>query len=338
MKQSIAAALLLVSVAVGQQPSDVPAATRPYIAPALTSAAQAPSGAPAGGPEYMLGPNDQFTVIVPDLETDFANKSFRIDLSGDVTVPFAGRIHAEGLSTVGLENEIGSRLAHILKNPEVVVSLATYGSEPVSILGAVNTPGIRQIEGRKSLFEVLSLAGGLRPDAGYLIRITRDIRYGPLPLPTAKLDATGHYSTASVPVRDIIYAAGSGENILIMPGDTISVPKADLVYAVGSVIKSGGFLLNEHETLSALQVVSLAEGLQRTADTGKAKILRVKDGSPDRIEIPVDLKSLLAGKGRDVQLHSGDILFIPNSAAKSAGFRTLDAIVGAATYAPIYAK
>ena len=35
----------------------------------------------------------------------------------------------------------------------------------------------------------------------------------------------------------------------------ISVPRAQLVYVVGAVQKAGGFVLNERETLSVLQVV-----------------------------------------------------------------------------------
>jgi polysaccharide biosynthesis/export protein len=303
-----------------------------------TSVAAPPDADKRTGRDYVIGPGDQIAVAVPDLETEFNNKTFRVDMSGDVTVPFAGRLHAAGLSTGGLEVQMRERLARLLKDPEVVVSVSGFGSQPVSILGAVNSPGIRQIEGRKNLFEVLSLAGGLRPDAGYLIHITREVQWGAIPLPTARPDASGRFSIASVRVKTLMNATDPVENILILPGDSISVPKADLVYAVGSVTKSGGFLLNEHETLSALQVISLAEGLQRTAASDKARILRITDGSPDRQEIPVNLKTLMGGKGMDVQLRAGDILFVPNSAAKSAKYRTIDAIVNAATGAAIYVR
>jgi polysaccharide biosynthesis/export protein len=157
-------------------------------------------------------------------------------------------------------------------------------------------------------------------------------------LPDAQADPNGQSSTASVRVKTIIDASNAADNIMILPGDTISVPRADLVYAVGDVVKPGGFLLNEHESLSALQVVSLAEGLHKTAAADKARILRAVPGSPARTEIAVNLKQLMSGKGTDVQLQANDILFIPNSAAKSAGFRTLDAIVNAATGMAVYGR
>jgi polysaccharide export outer membrane protein len=318
---------------------DVPAATRPYTASVPPSPKTETIIAPvAVTSDYVLGAGDQISVVVADLESDFAGRAFRVDMSGELTLPYAGRLHAAGLTTPGLENEIRARLTRILKDPQVVVSISSYGSQPVSVLGAVNNPGVRQIEGRKTLFEVLSIAGGLRPDAGYLIRISRDDKWGPLPIPGAQHDTTGGVSTASIKVKNIMNATNAGENILIYPGDSISVPKADLVYAVGSVTKPGGFPLNEHESLSALQVVSLAEGLQKTAAPDKAKILRLVDGSPRRTEIPVNLKQLMGGKTSDINLQAGDILFIPHSNAKSAGYRTLDTITGAAGAAIIYTK
>jgi polysaccharide biosynthesis/export protein len=289
-------------------------------------------------PDYVLGPNDQISLLVPDLEDEFTDKTFRVDMSGNVSLPFMGHLHAAGLTIGGLEQEVKDLLNRVLKDPEVTISVVGFGSEPVSVLGAVNYPGIRQLEGHKTLFEVLSLSGGLRPDAGYLITITRDLKWGQLPLADVKPDPTGRFSVGSVKVKDIRNATSGGENIDIRPGDAIWVSKAELVYAVGSVTKPGGFLLTERDSISALQVISLAEGLLKTAAPDKARILRAVPGSTSRTEIAVDLKQLMAGKGTDIQLRPDDILFVPSSYAKGAGYRTLDAVIAAATGMAIYGK
>jgi polysaccharide export outer membrane protein len=286
--------------------------------------------------DYALGPGDQITLVVPGLEDQFNEKVFRIDASGDVTVPLVGRIHAAGLSTAALETDLQSRLKKILKDPEVVVNISSFGSQPVSILGAVKTPGIVQLQGRKTLFEVLSLAGGLQPESGYIVQVTRPLANGSMPLPNARMDPSAQVSVASIRLRDIINVPNAAENIEILPGDTISVPKTGIVYVVGSVSKPGGYPLDENESLSALQVLSLAQGLQVTAAASKARILRTVASAPTRAEIPVDLNRLMAGKGTDVQLRADDILFVPGSAAKKAGMRTIDAIVNAATYSVVY--
>jgi polysaccharide export outer membrane protein len=223
-----------------------------------------------------------------------------------------------------------------VNRPDVSVSLVELRSQPISVLGSVQTPGVHQLQGQKNLFEVLSLAGGLRPDAGNLVKITRRLEWGPIPLPTASNDSTGRFSVASVNVKSIMSASNPADNIMIRPNDVVSVPKANLVYAIGAVRKPGGFVLGENESLSALQVLSLAEGLDRSAATDRAKIMRNIPGSSNRAEIPVDLKQILTGKASDVALLSDDILFIPTSAAKNVAMRSLEAAIQVGTGLAIY--
>jgi polysaccharide biosynthesis/export protein len=300
------------------------------VLPQVTHTESAPSG-------YILGPDDQITLFVSDIE-EISNKPMRIDMRGDLSLPLAGRVHASGLTSGQLEDAIETRMRKFLKDPEVVVNITEFRSQPVSVLGAVATPGVHQLQGRKTLFEILSMAGGLRTDAGNQVRITRNLEWGEIPLPNAKDDPTHQFSVASVSSKSVIDATDPTENIVIKPHDVISVSKADLVYCVGSVNKPGGFILGENESISTLQVLSLAEGLNKTAAPGKAKIMRAVAGSPNRTEIAIDLKQLMAGKAADLPLKSNDILFIPNSAAKSIGARTAEAALQVATGIAIYSR
>jgi polysaccharide export outer membrane protein len=94
--------------------------------------------------------------------------------------------------------------------------------------------------------------------------------------------------------------------------------------------------MGDNASLSALQVLSLAEGLDRAAAPQSAKIMRLVAGTSNRAEIPVDLKKVLAGKGADLPLKADDILFIPTSAVKSAALRTFEAAVQIGTGLAIY--
>jgi polysaccharide export outer membrane protein len=281
---------------------------------------------------YTLGPGDQIIVRVLDLE-EIDNKPVPIDLRGSINLPVAGRIQASGLTTERLEAAIAERLKKVLVKPDVSVYLAEMRSQPVSLLGQVQTPGVHQLQGQKNLFEVLSLAGGLRQEAGPVINITRRLEWGPIPLPSASNDSTGRFSVASIDVKSVMNASNPAENILIMPNDVISVPKADTIYVIGAVKKPGAYVLGEHHTLSALQVLALAEGTDKTAATQDAKIMRVLPNSNDRAEIPVDLRTILSGKTPDVPLTADDILFVPTSKAKAVGYRALEALVQAGTFA-----
>jgi polysaccharide biosynthesis/export protein len=293
----------------------------------------------AGGEvaNYVLGPGDRVSLLVRDLD-DFADQTFSVDMHGDINLPLAGRFHVAGLTVNQFEQQTGDRLKKYVRNPEVVASIAEYHSQSISVIGAVNAPGVHQLQGHKTLFEVLSLSGGLRSDAGSAINLTRNLRWGAIPLPDAKNDSSGQFSIASVKVSNTMTASDPSENIIIMPGDVIAVPKGQVVYAVGSVVRPGGFLLGEHDSLSSLQVLSLAEGFDKVAAPSKARILRAVPGSPNRTEIPIDLKQLMAGKAPDVPLRADDILFVPNSAAKSITKRTLDAAVQITTGLIIYGR
>jgi polysaccharide export outer membrane protein len=304
---------------------------------ARVGAANSPASSAASS-DYLLGPQDLISVIVTDLEEDFTDKTFRIDMSGDVTIPYAGRLHAAGLTTQGLEQAIEVSLAKIIKEPSVVVGVAEFHSQAVSVLGEVNTAGQYQVQGQKKLLEAISLAGGFSEDVGNTVTITRDLKWGRVPLPNAHDDGTGQFSIASLSVKNILHASSPEQNIQVMPGDVISVSKAEIVYVVGSVAKPGGFPMGQDETLSALQVISLAEGLTSTAATQNAKIIRLAQGSKARTELAVNLKQLLAGHAADVPLQPGDILFVPNSKGKTAAYRSLQAIVNTVSGMAVYGR
>lgn len=328
-------AFLLLLGAMSVQPmlaDGVGPASETVVSPAPSATAPAPADA------YLLGPGDQVTVLEPDLD-ELNGKLFRVDLKGDLDLPLAGRFSASQMTIEQVEQQIEQRVRkYVEQPPHVVVNIVEYHSQPVSILGAVGSPGIHQLEGNKTLYEVLSLAGGLRPEAGNTVVVTRQMRWGPIPLPNAKVDGSGKYSVASVTVNSVLSGKDPTQNIIIRPDDVISVSRGDVVYAVGSVNKPGGFPIGQADSLSVLQVLSLAQGMQKTAAANKAKILRNVPNSERREEIAVNLKQLMAGKGEDIKLQPDDILFVPNSGAKSATARSIDALVAVATGVAIYAR
>lgn len=284
---------------------------------------------------YILGPDDQVTIHVLDMD-EIGAAPYRIDLRGNLNLPVVGRVQAGGLTVEQFEAEITRGLKSYLKEPTVTVFVTEFRSQPVSVLGAVQTPGVLQIHGKKTLFEVLSAAGGLKPDAGNTINLTRRKEAGPIPLPTARLDGTGEFYVAELKVKSVMEATNPQENIVIVPNDVISVPKGDLVYVIGAVNRSGGFILNEKENISVLEALSLAEGLGRGSAPGSAKILRPSADRAARTEIPVDLKKILAGKSPDVPLAANDILFVPTSAPKNAALRGVEAAISIGTGLAIY--
>jgi polysaccharide biosynthesis/export protein len=279
---------------------------------------------------YLLGPDDQLDISGPELN-EGDNKPVRVDGDGDIQAPLVGRVHVAGLTVQETEQQLNKVLSKYIRHPQAVVTVAEVRSQPVSVLGAVNTPGVHQVQGHKTLLEMLALAGGIRSDAGYSVRITRQLEWGCIPLPKAEFDPSGHFSVAELNLKRIMEAKNPEENIQIFPHDVISVPKAEMVYVIGEVKRSGGFVLGEHQTISVLQALSLAEGLNGTADARHARILRLKRDADQREEMAVDVKDVLNGKKADIALRADDILFIPGSTGKKAALRAVEAAIQTGT-------
>ncbi len=292
--------------------------------------APAGSSKPEDPSQYVLGPDDQIKIWALGVE-EISDKPVRIDPGGFIDLPLIGRIRAAGLTVEQFRAALLKQLANEVREPKVSIDIVEFGSQPVSVMGAVNQPGVHQLHGRKTLAEMLSLASGLRTDAGPRIKISRLIQWGEIPLRNAKADPSGKFSVADVEVKGLMSAMNPAENILIQPHDVITVPLADVVYVIGAVRKPGAFVLNERESVSVLQALSMAEGLGPTPAAQDSKILRTIAGTTGRKEMPVDLKKVLAGKAEDVALRANDILFVPDSTSKKALVRAVEAAIQTAT-------
>lgn len=284
----------------------------------------------------LLGPDDTITVQalhVPDI----TEKPIRINSEGYITLPLAGRIHAAGMTVEQLQRTIAARLDEFIQQPQVSVSIADYKSQPISVVGSVNTPGVYQLEGRRTLGEILALAGGPKPDAADRLKITRSADCGQA-LPDAHSDGSSTGMVAEVSLRDLLEAKNGAANLPICLGDVITIPRAHLIYVMGEVHRPGGFPLRDQESSTVLQALSMSEGLLRTAATSRALILRPGQEGAQRTQIPVDIGAILSGRTSDVALKPEDILLVPNSLAKNAIARTAEALIQVGTGIVIWGK
>jgi polysaccharide export outer membrane protein len=271
---------------------------------------------------YKLGPDDVITVQGIDAE-EFNGKPIRLDMNGQIHLPMGGTVDALGMTVPELEKEISQRLSDYYKHPDFVVNVVEFHSQPVSVLGAVKTPGIYQVQGQKTLVEMLAAAGGVRDDAGYTVGIKRRGDC-PFQLPNAVVDEKNKTSSATIVMKSVVNSAVPVEDVPVCPHDEISVPLADIVYVVGEVHKAGGFVLKQNSRITALTALSMAEGQSHTASLQNARILRKQNGSAQVTQVPVDLAKIMNGKKDDVLLEPDDVLVIPNSLSKNAALRALE--------------
>jgi polysaccharide export outer membrane protein len=178
----------------------------------------------------------------------------------------------------------------------------------------VQKPGIYALLGSHTLLQAISAAGGTTTKAGNDVRLIH----------AARSNEAQHVDLSS-----------ASSSVTLAPGDTIIVSKAGIVYVVGDVKQPTGIVM-ESSGLTVLKAIAMAQGTNPTASLNKAKLIR--NGPSGHLEIPLSLTKILSNKAEDLPLQAEDVLFIPNSAAKSAARRSLEAILQTATGVAIYGR
>jgi polysaccharide export outer membrane protein len=250
------------------------------------------------------------------------NRALRVAANGEITLPLLGAVRAAGLTPRELESVLAELLRRTyMKDPHVGVFVKELQSHPVSVFGAVFKPGVFQVRGTKTVVEMLSLAEGLATDAGDTVLVMRGAGFpaasGTAPEASGeKTDAKAE--TLEINLKSLLESGDPRYNATVYPGDIVKVTRAGVVYVVGEVRRPGGFTLKSNENITVLQALALAEGL--------------------RAELPIDLGRVLAGKAEDMRLRPRDILFVPNSAARSALARGSEAVLSIVTGVVIWRR
>ena len=262
--------------------------------------------------EYLIGPNDVVEVYV--LKMPELSREYRVGANGTIEIPFLGSIPAEKKSSRELSAAIAKGLqGGYLVDPQVSV-IVKQVNRRYFIQGAVRTAGVYNIEGRPTLLELISIAGGLNPPYGSTAFIMHKIQPPPAqPAQPAQNEADAVYDLKKANLNALM-RGDFAENVRIEPGDIVQIPPSDVFFVAGDVKAPGAFPLKEGTTLRV--AISLAQNTNPTAAPSKAVIFR-EDGSKEKKQVPVDITAVMRGRQPDVEIMANDIIVVPNSKAKS---------------------
>jgi polysaccharide export outer membrane protein len=275
------------------------------VASAQTASASAPSEGGANLPAQKVGPNDMLALSV--YESPELTRTIRVGADGMIRLPMLKqKIKAEGLMPGDLETVIGLALEEeeLIVDPFVTVTIAEYHSKPVSVMGAVKSPVTLQADTPITLLDALAKAGGLSPEAGSSILVSRKA--------AAEAGQAGSALIQRIAVKDLIDAADPELNVILTGGEEVRVPEAGKIYVVGNVHKPGAFTIQNGNETTILKAVAQAEGLLQFASQ-QAYIYRVEGGTGAKNEIPVELGKIMERKTPDAPLMANDILYIPDN-------------------------
>jgi polysaccharide export outer membrane protein len=263
-------------------------------------------------PDYVLGPNDQILLRVPQSD-EINERPFRVGADGFIELPLVGRVRADGLTVQALEGEITNRLREYIRQPLVSITVTQFRNEPVFFVGAFLAPGIYPLQGRRTLIEMLAAAGGIQPNASHRIKVTRRAEYGAIPLPNAVVDTAKKVSSVEVTLESLTQEINPAEDVLLQPYDVVSVERSERVYVSGEVAKVAPIEFGERTSISVAQALTEAGGFTQFATRDKVRVLRPVLGTNRRAEIDIDVKRVFEGKDVDFPLQPNDVVFVPRN-------------------------
>jgi polysaccharide biosynthesis/export protein len=311
--------------------------------------------------DYVIGRGDLLAVEVFDVP-EFT-RELRVSQMGTIGLPLVPvRLQVSGLSEIQVQQKIAEILEAngLVSHPEVTVNVKEKKSKPITVVGAVVKPMVYEADRPVTLLEVLAEAGGIANDAGDSVIITRPdmsaLSNQPPEITPADASSAGTPSNATtaafatppadeppaltnsitVNLNELLEVGDARNNIFLQGGDIVTVPHAGIVYVLGAVARPGGFVVsNDRAQLSTLKALALAGGMNPTAKKSEAVIIR-KDQAGKQHQVIVDLGKILDQKTEDVRLQASDILYVPQSTAKTVLIRTAQIAVAVATAAAIY--
>lgn len=242
---------------------------------------------------YRLGVDDKIQVSVdgqPDL-----TRQLVIGPNGTVVAPMLGDIAAAGLTVDQLAAEVTERLARdFLVDPRVNVEVIDYKSQAATVTGAVRTPGRIPLRGGTDLKEAISAAGGIAPEAGEEITISRTL--------------AGATEPTVVRVSRAQFESGEADPVL-ENGDIVNVAKAEYCYIQGEVRTNVRIPIEKGLTL--LRAITLGGGFTEWANRKNVQVLSQDPQRPSKTYNVKDIETL---KIPDPELHAGDVIIVKRRA------------------------
>ena len=274
--------------------------------------------------DYRIGPDDliQITIYnIPEQEARATPRTvlLRVSHQGVIVAPLVGEVAVKGKTVAEVQNELGKRYTKYIRNPQVGVMVTEY-RQRVSVMGAVQKPGVFELTGPKTVIDVLALAGGVSERAGNQVHVYRQDENGNRQ--SMVIDLMVLANNAGLMVDD---KNSQAVNMAVQAGDVVNVPQSGMFFVDGAVGKPGSYPLGRNYTLS--QALATAGGVNvELADYSNVSINR-RQGSKRMETITVDLDAVKAGTSNDPQVLPDDVILVPMSGFKYFVKRFIGTIV-----------
>lgn len=226
-------------------------------------------GVGRGGSSALLGVGDTLVVSIWEASPDglfssgdsgFSKIPTVVDESGNIFIPYAGRVRAAGLSVEGLRQAIQQRLVGKAVEPQVLVTLSAKLSTTAVVVGDVGKPGVYPLPLRNTrLLDLVATAGGSRA-ATYetVVTLKRGRRAA-----TTRLEYLIDYPE---------------NNVLISPNDNILLSHRPRTFSAFGAVKVSQLVPFKTKSVTLAEALATVGGLNDyRADSGSIFLFRFED-------------------------------------------------------------
>lgn len=174
-------------------------------------------------PEYYVEIGDILAIEVWRVADMRRDVTVRPD--GRISMPLVGDMDVLGLSLVEVKQALTERLSDFIRNPEISISVRSFGGRKFIILGEIKSPGVYRYQQDVSLIEGIALAGGFNANAkrARVLIIRGDIHRSP------------QVKIINANMENLLRRGMLSENLMILSNDIIFVTK-DLMADYNDVI------------------------------------------------------------------------------------------------------
>jgi polysaccharide export outer membrane protein len=294
-RQYLAASLALCASAVG-------CASLPPAPPTVPEAESArfPGLTRDPAPVLRLRPGDTLEVSV-ETEPPAPAREMQVDAAGFVHLPSLGRVAVGGLTLDEAESRMRARAREDDRLAEVFVRLQAALGQRATVLGAVGRQGTVAVTPGMRLSDLVLACGGV-------LTVPDPVTEAPRPLgdlPRAVLTRDG----SAMPVDVGLAMRGDpAHDVYVHAGDYLFVPPRlqRQVTVFGQVASPTVF--PHAEGLRMTEALAVAGGVTPGGDKGDIRLLRGPVEAPRVYR--ADLNAVISGRGPDVALQPGDVLFV----------------------------
>ena len=270
---------------------------------------------PAADAPYELGRGDEISVEVagrPELTSKHV-----VGPDGEITLPIVGSVTVVDKTRDEAAKVIQSALANYYDGVNVSVGVEHYSSNHILLLGAVEHPGLMSFDRAPLLLEVIS-RGGMQSQTTAGGNGT-PASIGAPAYPDECVIYRGSNIVFTVELKQLLEEDHNLADYRLKRDDIVYVPgNSKYVAFFGQVLRPGTLRLHNSSTLP--QLLAEAGGpTEKAGQNPKIQIIhRGSNGLPGKTQF-VSYKEILQPGPIDLTLHSGDIIYVPESGLNKAG-------------------